>query len=99
LPKEVTGQAVVFENEQPRLRLPLPSLPEWRLEDGQATLSQLAEASGGRLLTGTEELRRLPDRKALSLQLPLVALALLLFMLERYLEYRRRMLGAGPEPA
>jgi len=99
LPREATGQAVVFENEQPRLRLPLPSLPEWRLEDGQATLSQLAEASGGRLLTGTEELRRLPDRKALSLQLPLVALALLLFMLERYLEYRRRMLGAGPEPA
>jgi len=99
LPKEVTGQAVVFENEQPRLRFPLPSLPEWRLEDGRATLSQLAEASGGRLLTSIEELRRLPDRKALSLQLPLVALALLLFMLERYLEYRRKMIGVGSKPA
>jgi Mg-chelatase subunit ChlD len=95
LPKEATGQAVVFENEQPRLRFALPSLPEWRLEDGRANLGQLAEASGGQLLASTDELRRLEGRKALNLQLPLLALALLLFLLERYLEHRRFTAVAG----
>jgi len=89
LPAEAVGEAVVFENEQPRLRLSLPSLPEWRSEDGRENLRRLAEASGGRLLADTAELSRLAGRKALNLQLPLLALALLLFLLERYLEYRR----------
>lgn len=94
LPWEAVGEAVVFENEQPRLRLKLPTLPEWRLEDGRERLRQLSESSGGRLLTQTSELDRLGERKALSLQLPLAALALLLFLLERYLEHRRLAVGA-----
>lgn len=94
LPWEAVGEAVVFENEQPRLRLQLPTLPEWRLEDGRERLRQLSESSGGRLLTQTSELGRLEGRKALSLQLPLAALALLLFLLERYLEHRR-LLAVG----
>ncbi|MCX8088183.1 MAG: VWA domain-containing protein [Meiothermus ruber] len=94
LPREAMGEAVVFENEQPRLRLQLPALPEWRSEDGRENLRQLAEASGGRLLASTAELSRLGGRKALNLQIPLAALALLLFLLERYLE-RRRIAAVG----
>ncbi|RDI94819.1 VWA domain-containing protein [Meiothermus sp. QL-1] len=88
LPRGAVGQAVVLDGE-PRLRLELPALPEWRLEDGQENLRRLAEASGGRLLADPAELRSLPGRKGVSLQLPLIALALLLFLLERYLEHRR----------
>ncbi|GIW27629.1 MAG: hypothetical protein KatS3mg070_0992 [Meiothermus sp.] len=94
LPREAMGEAVVFENEQPRLRLQLPALPEWRSEDGRENLRQLVEASGGRLLANTAELSRLVGRKALNLQIPLAALALLLFLLERYLE-RRRIAAVG----
>lgn len=89
LPREATGQAVVFENEQPRLRLQLPTRPEWRIEDGRENLRRLSEASGGRLLGNPSELRSLAARKALPLQWPLIALALALFLLERYLERRR----------
>ncbi|MCX7783463.1 MAG: VWA domain-containing protein [Meiothermus sp.] len=98
LPKETVGQAVVFENEQPRLRLQLPTLPEWRLEDGRENLRSLSEASGGRLLGNTSELQSLTARKALKLQLLLIALALALFLLERYLERRRvqRMIQGAP---
>ncbi|MCS7069613.1 MAG: VWA domain-containing protein [Meiothermus sp.] len=89
LPRDTVGQAVIFENEQPRLRLQLPSLPEWRLEDGRENLRRLSEASGGRLLEQVSELKGLPSRKDFSLQWPLIALALGLFLLERYLERRR----------
>lgn len=89
LPREAVGEAVVFENEQPRIRLQLPALAEWRIEDGRENLRRLSEASGGRLLSDAAELSRLGGRKALHLQLPLVALALLLFLLERYLEGRQ----------
>lgn len=89
LPKETMGQAVVLENDQPRLRLQLPTLPEWRLEDGRENLRQLSEASGGRLLNDVSELQKITARKALSLQWPLIALAIGLFLLERYLERRR----------
>lgn len=89
LPREAVGEAVVFENEQPRLRLQLPSLPEWRLEDGRENLRRLSELSGGRLLADATELRELAGRKAYSLQWPLTALAVVLFLLERYLERRR----------
>ncbi len=89
LPQGAVGQAVVFENEQPRLRLLLPTQPEWRLEDGRENLRRLAETSGGRLLGNPSEVQALAGRKALSLQLPLIALAMGLFLLERYLERRR----------
>nr|WP_243454816.1 vWA domain-containing protein [Meiothermus sp. CFH 77666] len=89
LPKETVGQAVIFENEQPRLRLQLPTLPEWRIEDGQENLRRLSEISGGRLLGSTSELQSLTARKALKLEWPLIALALALFLVERYLERRR----------
>ncbi len=94
LPLAAVGQAVVFENEQPRLRLELPTQPEWRIEDGRANLQRLSEASGGRLLADVSELQRLASRKALSLQWPLMVLALALFLLERYLEHRRGHLAA-----
>lgn len=89
LPPEAVGQAVVFENQQPRLRLQLPTQPEWRIEDGRANLQRLSEMSGGRLLADAAELQSLAGRKAVSLQWPLIALALALFLLERYLERRR----------
>lgn len=89
LPRETVGQAVVFENEQPRLRLQLPTQPEWRIEDGRANLQRLSETSGGRLLADASELQSLAGRKALNLQWPLIALAMGLFLLERYLERRR----------
>jgi Mg-chelatase subunit ChlD len=89
LPREAVGQAVVFENEQPRLRLQLPTQPEWRIEDGRANLQRLSEASGGRLLTDISELQSLTGRKAFNLQWPLMMVALALFLLERYLERRR----------
>jgi Mg-chelatase subunit ChlD len=89
LPQEVAGHAVVLENDQARLRLQLPTLAEWRLEDGQENLLRLSEASGGRLLSDVSELQTLEQFKAFSLQLPLIALALGLFLLERYLERRR----------
>jgi Mg-chelatase subunit ChlD len=92
LSREAVGQAVVLENDLALLRLELPTLPEWRLEDGQAVLRRLSEASGGRLLEDVSELQGLSDFKAYSLQLPLIALAIGLFLLERLLERRR---GAG----
>ncbi|GIW35465.1 VWA domain-containing protein [Meiothermus sp.] len=95
LPRETVGQAVVLENDQPRLRLQLPTLPEWRMEDGRANLKRLSEASGGRLLDNATELKNLSARKALPLQWPLIALAVLLFLLERYLERRRVMAVFG----
>jgi hypothetical protein len=89
LSREAVGQAVVLENDLALLRLELPTLPEWRLEDGQAVLRRLSEASGGRLLQDVSELQGLSDFKAYSLQLPLIALAIGLFLLERLLERRR----------
>jgi hypothetical protein len=89
LPYEARGEAAVLEAGVPRLNLTLPALPEWRLEDGQANLRALAEASGGRLLSELAELRTLPQREAFPLRPALVALALALFVLERYLEWRR----------
>lgn len=98
LPRETVGQAVVFENEQPRLRLQLPTQPEWRIEDGRANLQRLSETSGGRLLADASDLQSLAGRKALNLQWPLIALALALFLLERYLERRRvqRVIQGSP---
>ncbi|WP_297852722.1 VWA domain-containing protein [Meiothermus sp.] len=98
LPRDTVGQAVILENEQPRLRLELPALPEWRLEDGRENLRRLSEASGGRLLGDTAELQKLKGRKALPLQWPLTALAMALFLLERYLERRQfqRMIQGSP---
>ncbi len=89
LPREAGGEAVVFESEQPRLRLQLPTQPEWRIEDGRANLQRLSEMSGGRLLADASDLQSLAGRKALNLQWPLIMLALGLFLLERYLERRR----------
>lgn len=89
LPYGARGEAAVLEAGVPRLNLTLPALPEWRLEDGRANLRALAEASGGRLLSDLAELTALPQRKAFELRPLLVALALALFVLERYLEWRR----------
>ncbi len=96
LPKDAVGQAVILENGQPLLRLGLPSLPEWRLEDGRENLRRLAEASGGRLLADTSELQGLEARKPLGLRWVLVALAMGLFLLERYVERRTLARLASP---
>jgi Mg-chelatase subunit ChlD len=71
-----------------RLPLALPLPGEWTPRDGEGNLQALAEGSGGRLLT----LEALPARTSLPLPLRpyLLALALLLFLLERFLEGRRR---------
>lgn len=90
LPAGSSGEAVVLEGDQPRLSLRLPELPEWRLEDGRADLARLAEASGGRLLASPAELRQLPARADLPTRPYLLGLAILLFLLERYLEWRAR---------
>lgn len=88
LPADSSGEAVVLEGDQSRLSLRLPEPPEWRLEDGRANLATLAEASGGRLLTSPAELRQLPTRADLPTRPYLLGLAILLFLLERYLERR-----------
>ncbi|WP_232822433.1 VWA domain-containing protein [Thermus sediminis] len=69
-----------------RLPLALPLPGEWSPRDGEAVLRALAEGSGGRLLS----LGELPERASapLSLRPYLLALALLLFLLERLLEAR-----------
>jgi hypothetical protein len=90
LPADSSGEVVVLEGDQPRLSLRLPELPEWRLEDGRAALTRLAEASGGRLLASPAELRQLPARADLPTRPYLLGLAILLFLLERYLEWRAR---------
>lgn len=90
LPADSSGEAVVLEGDRPRLSLSLPRRPEWRLEDGRAELARLAEASGGRLLARPTDLRELPQRAALPTRPYLLGLALLLFLLERYLEWRSR---------
>jgi hypothetical protein len=74
-----------------RLPLALPLPGEWTPRDGEGNLRALAEGSGGRLLT----LEELPRRATASLPLRpyLLALALLLFLLERFLEGRRRPSG------
>ena len=71
-----------------RLPLALPLPGEWTPRDGEGNLKALAEGSGGRLLT----LEELPRRATASLTLRpyLLALALLLFLLERFLEGRQR---------
>jgi len=71
-----------------RLPLALPLPGEWTPRDGEGNLQALAEGSGGRLLT----LEGLPRRATAFLPLRpyLLALALLLFLLERFLEGRQR---------
>lgn len=89
LPLEASGVATVLEGEQPRLRFSLPAPAEWRLEDGQANLERLSEATGGRLLASPAELATLPSRGPWSLRPILLALALVCFLLERRQEYLR----------
>ncbi|MBF6593314.1 MAG: VWA domain-containing protein [Thermaceae bacterium] len=89
LPVTASGEAVVLEGEQPRLKLVLPAQPEWRLENGKQALERLAEASGGRLLNTPADLSSLTGYKPLNLRPYLLALALGLLLLERYLERRR----------
>jgi Mg-chelatase subunit ChlD len=69
-----------------RLPLALPLPGEWTPRDGEGNLQALAEGSGGRLLT----LEELPRRATASLPLRpyLLALALVLFLLERVWEGR-----------
>jgi hypothetical protein len=69
-----------------RLPLALPLPGEWTPRDGEGNLKALAEGSGGRLLT----LEELPRRATTSLPLRpyLLALALVLFLLERVWEGR-----------
>jgi Mg-chelatase subunit ChlD len=69
-----------------RLPLALPLPGEWTPRDGEGNLRALAEGSGGRLLT----LEELPGRATTSLPLRpyLLALALVLFLLERVWEGR-----------
>ncbi|MER3552851.1 MAG: VWA domain-containing protein [Meiothermus sp.] len=90
LPAGAVGEAVVLEGEQARLRLELPAAPEWRLEDGKENLKRLSEASGGGLLDNIGGLSSLASRKPLGLRPYLLVLALVLFLLERYLERCKR---------
>lgn len=94
LPSNASGEGVVLQAGEPRLQVRLPEAPEWRLEDGKATLQRLSAESGGRLLQSPAELASLTSRKPLNLQPYLLALALLFFLLERYLEHRRTLARA-----
>ncbi|WP_135255714.1 vWA domain-containing protein [Thermus caldilimi] len=84
---EVQAQAPGVLLDGPR-RLPLafPLPGEWTPRDGKAVLEALVKASGGRLL-GLEELDQ-PASTPLPLRPYLLLLALVLFLLERFLEIR-----------
>ena len=72
-----------------RLPLALPLPGEWSPQDGREVLRALAEASGGRLLPGPAAGEEASSGKgALPLRPFLVGLALVLFLLERFLEAR-----------
>lgn len=81
----VEGEGVLLDRGL-RLPLVLPLPGEWSPRDGREVLRALAEASGGRLLAGPEEVS--PGKEALPLRPFLVGLALALFLLERFLEAR-----------
>ncbi|WP_238529996.1 VWA domain-containing protein [Thermus parvatiensis] len=81
----VEGEGVLLDRGL-RLPLALPLPGEWSPRDGREVLRALAEASGGRLLAGPEEVS--PGKEALPLRPFLVGLALALFLLERFLEAR-----------
>lgn len=88
LPAQAVGEAVVWDGAEARLRFTLPALSEWRIEDGAANLRQLSQASGGALVN-TSDTSNWPQRKALDLRIYLLALALLLFLTERYWLWRK----------
>ncbi|MER3482902.1 MAG: hypothetical protein C4332_06850, partial [Meiothermus sp.] len=58
--------------------------------DGKENLKRLSEASGGGLLDNIGGLSSLASRKPLGLRPYLLVLALVLFLLERYLERCKR---------
>ncbi|WP_038056454.1 VWA domain-containing protein [Thermus amyloliquefaciens] len=81
----VREQGVLLDGKR-RLPLDLPLPGEWTPLPGEKVLREMAEASGGRFLRW-EDLGQAPPTP-LSLRPHLLALALLLFLLERYLEAR-----------
>ncbi len=78
------GKGVLLDGPR-RFPLDLPLPGEWTPREGEAVLRAMAEASGGRLLT--PEALDHPPLRPLSLQPYLLGLALVLFLLERLLEY------------
>lgn len=79
------AEGVLLDGKR-RLPLSLPLPGEWTPRDGEAVLRAMAEGSGGRLLRPGESPP--PPVAALPLRPYLLALALLLFLLERVLEAR-----------
>ncbi|TFU18060.1 VWA domain-containing protein [Thermus tengchongensis] len=82
----VAGEPGVLLDGKRRIPLTLPLPGEWTPRDGKLVLKALAEASQGRLLA-LEDLGR-PGSSPLPLRPYLLALALVLFLLERLLEAR-----------
>ncbi len=90
------GEGVLLDGPR-RLPLVLPLPGEWSYRDGRAVLEALARVGGGRVLS-LEALSGLPP-KPLPLSPYLLLLALGLFLLERFLEFRLRSLPeSGPKP-
>ncbi|WP_243090851.1 vWA domain-containing protein [Thermus neutrinimicus] len=81
------GEAGVLLDGKRRIPLAPPLPGEWAPREGKEVLRAMAEASGGRLLT-LEDLGR-PVAAPLPLRPYLLALALALFLLERFGEARR----------
>ncbi|GGM94774.1 hypothetical protein GCM10007092_05130 [Thermus composti] len=79
------GEGVLLDGKR-RIPLSLPLPGEWTPRDGEATLRAMAEATGGRLLSPEEAGRGV--RRPLPLRPYLLLAALLLFLLERFLEAR-----------
>ncbi|WP_298631506.1 VWA domain-containing protein [uncultured Thermus sp.] len=82
----LAGEPGVLLDGKRRLPLTLPLPGEWTPRDGEGILRALAETSGGRLLA-LEDLGRVP-LSSLPLRPYLIALALALFLLERFREAR-----------
>lgn len=93
----VRGEGVLLDGAR-RIPLALPLPGEWTPRDGRAVLKALAEGSGGRFFEG--EVPPRTPQAALPLRPYLLALALLLFLLERYLAFKVAGVteGAGPLP-
>ncbi len=85
LPARFTGTVRVTSGGRTVFRASAPAPAEWPATNGRARLRELAAASGGALLDDVSKLPP-PRRKPVSLSPYLLALALGLFMLERWRE-------------
>ncbi|GAA6735334.1 VWA domain-containing protein [Thermus oshimai] len=92
----VRGEGVLLDGEK-RIPLVLPLPGEWTPRDGRAVLRALAEGSGGRFFEG--EVPAPSPQAALPLRPYLLALALLLFLLERLWAYKVAGVTEAPRPS